>query len=79
MRRAGSLEQERLRAALAVLETGTVLGGYKIDPVSGEQVAAKPPVVQIQLGRPEVVWPTDRATARWELPYPPWDERKLIK
>lgn len=79
VRDAGSLEQERLRAALAALETGTVLGGYRIDAETGEQLAAAPPVVQIIVGRPEVVWPRDRASERWELPYPRWDERKPIE
>src|SRR5688572_4249578 len=46
VRRAGSLDQEKLRAALAQLETNTVLGGYKVDPQSGAQLAAKPAIVQ---------------------------------
>jgi branched-chain amino acid transport system substrate-binding protein len=78
VRRAGSLDQEKLRAMLAQLETDTVLGGYKVDPETGAQLAAKPAVVQILAGKPEVVWPEwlQRATRK---PYPPWSERRLLE
>jgi branched-chain amino acid transport system substrate-binding protein len=78
LRRAGSLDQEKLRATLAQLETDTVLGGYKVDPESGAQLAAKPAVVQILRGRPEVVWPEWLQTAT-RKPYPPWSERRLLE
>lgn len=77
VRRAGALDQEKLRAALAALDTGTVLGGYKADPDSGAQMAAKPAVVQILKGRPEVLWPEWLQTATRER-YPPWGERQLL-
>jgi branched-chain amino acid transport system substrate-binding protein len=75
VRKAGSLEQERLRAALAALDTETPIGRYGVGP-DGVQVTAKPAVVQIVGGRREVVWPLWLATARWRLPYPRWDERQ---
>jgi len=78
VRRAGSLDQEKLRAQLAALEIETPLGAYKVDG-SGVQLAAKPAVVQIQSGRRHVVWPEQLATAKWLLPYPRWQERKLLK
>jgi branched-chain amino acid transport system substrate-binding protein len=78
VRRAGSLGQEELRAALAQLETNTVLGGYKVDPDSGAQLATKPVVVQILRGRPQVVWPEWLQTATRE-PYPPWGERRPLE
>jgi branched-chain amino acid transport system substrate-binding protein len=77
-RRAGSLEQEKLREALAALETETVLGGYKVDPRSGEQLAAKPAVVQIVKGRRELVWPPALAGGRALLPYAQWGERRPL-
>ncbi|MGE5130105.1 MAG: amino acid ABC transporter substrate-binding protein [Sphingomonadaceae bacterium] len=79
VRHAGSLEQEKLAAALAALEGETVLGRYRIDPSTREQLGATPVVVQILRGRPQVVWPRERATAHWRLPYPRWDERKPIE
>ncbi len=79
VRRAGSFDQEKLRAALASLETDTVLGSYRVDAASGEQVGIKPAVAQIQRGRPEVVWPNALQTAQPLLPYPQWGERRLLK
>lgn len=78
VRRTGSLDQAKLRAMLAQMETDTVLGGYKVDPQNGEQRAARPAVVQIQRGRPEVVWPEWLQTSTLQ-PYPQWSERSLFK
>lgn len=73
--KAGVLDQERLREALAALETETPIGRYRVDG-AGEQLAARPAVVQVIAGRREVVWPRALATAQWRLPYPRWDERQ---
>ena len=78
VRRAGALDQEKLRATLAQLETDTVLGGYKVNPQNGEQLAARPAVVQILKGKPHVVWPQALQTAKRE-PYPQWSERRILK
>src|SRR5690606_4674909 len=78
VRRTGVLDQERRRATLATLEMPTVLGGYKVDPKSGTQVAAKPAVAQIVLGKPQVVWPENRRTAERES-FPSWSSRRLIE
>lgn len=77
VRRAGSLDAEKLREALAALETETPLGAYKVDR-AGAQVGARPLLVQIQRGRREIVWPDAYATAKWQ-PYPSWDARKPLK
>lgn len=77
VRRAGALDQEKLRAALAALETETPLGPYKVDR-AGAQVGAQPLLVQVQRGRFEIVWPEALATAK-RLAYPGWDERKTLK
>ena len=77
VRRAGSVETEKLRAALSALETATPLGPYKVDR-SGAQVAARPLLVQIQRGRRRIVWPDALAVARLQ-PYPAWEDRKPIK
>ncbi len=79
VRRAGSLEQRALRTALAAMETPTVLGGYKVDPASGEQVLARPVLLQIVLGKYQAVAPLSRATAKPVLPYPAWDDRQPLK
>lgn len=78
VRRVGSLDQEKLRVELSRMETGTVLGPYKVDPASGAQVAAKPAVVQILRGKTRVVWPEALQMAKPE-PYAPWSERRVLK
>jgi branched-chain amino acid transport system substrate-binding protein len=79
VRSAGTLNQEKLRAALAELELPTVFGDHHVAPENGAQNGIKPAVVQILKGRPEVVWPGVRETAKWSLPYPRWEERTLYR
>jgi branched-chain amino acid transport system substrate-binding protein len=67
VRRAGTLDQRRLRVELATLEIETVLGRYKVNPANGEQVGIKPAVAQIVKGRPEIVWPPALKTAEANL------------
>jgi branched-chain amino acid transport system substrate-binding protein len=71
VRSAGTLEQAKLRAALAELELPTVFGMYRVAPESGLQIGAAPVVVQIRRGRPETGNPL--------LPYPQWNERAVIR
>ena len=78
VRRTKSLDQAKLRVTLAEMETDTVLGGYKVDPETGEQRAARPAVVQIQRGRAQVVWPEWLQSSTLQ-PYPEWSERKPIE
>jgi branched-chain amino acid transport system substrate-binding protein len=77
VRRAGSLDQEKLRATLSALEAETPIGAYKVD-ASGAQLAARPLLTQVQRGRREVIWPEAYATAKWQ-PYPAWDARKPLQ
>lgn len=73
VRRAGSFDQEKLRAALGALETETVLGQYKAGP-GGEQAAARPALAQIRGGRPGVL-----ARGERPIPYPAWSERQVTQ
>lgn len=75
---AGTLDQEKLRATLAALETATVLGTYRMGP-DGAQVGIKPAVVQIVRGHAVLMWPPELAGEAKLGPYPPWNERKLLK
>jgi branched-chain amino acid transport system substrate-binding protein len=77
LRRAGALDQEKLRDALAALETETPLGPYKVAR-TGAQLAARPLLVQVLRGRREFIWPEAVATAKWQ-PYPAWEARKPLK
>lgn len=78
VKRAGTLEQDKLLEAFGALEAATPLGAYKVDP-NGAQLAATPLVLQVQKGRREIVWPEALATAKWQLPYPAWAGRTLLK
>ncbi len=78
VRRAASLDPERLRTALAQLETETPLGRYRVDPDTGRQLATQTVLVQILKGQPQIIWPAPLATAGATLPYPRWDQRRLI-
>ena len=79
VRKAGTLDQEKLRAALAALEADTVLGPYRVDAASGAQAGTPAPVAQILRGRATVVWPREMERANALLPYPQWGERSLLK
>jgi branched-chain amino acid transport system substrate-binding protein len=78
VRRAGAIDQDKVRGELQMLELETPLGRYKVDK-GGAQLGARPAIVQIQGGRRVIVWPGNLATAKWQLPYPRWEERKLLR
>jgi branched-chain amino acid transport system substrate-binding protein len=78
VRRAGSIETENVRAALAALETETPLGRYRVG-ASGQQLGIVPAVAQIQHGRAQVVWPFGLETAQPLQPYPRWTDRKVLE
>jgi branched-chain amino acid transport system substrate-binding protein len=78
VRRAGSIETENVRAALAALETETPLGRYRVG-ASGQQLGIVPAVAQIQRGRAQVVWPLGLETGQPVQPYPQWKDRPVLK
>ena len=77
LQRAGGADQEKLRAALSTLVAPTVLGEFKV-AAGGVQAAPRAAILQTQEGRAQIVWPEPLATAKL-APYPPWDERKLLR
>ena len=77
VRRAGSLDTEKLRAALAGARIDTPLGTYRV-AANGQQVGIVPAVAQIQRGKARVVWPGEQSAAPMQ-PYLPWSERKVIR
>jgi branched-chain amino acid transport system substrate-binding protein len=74
VRAANSLDQERVRSALAALEVETVLGRQRVNPAGGEQIGARPALAQIRNGRPAVL-----ARGERPIPYPAWSERQVLK
>jgi len=76
VKKAGSLDKEKIRAALSTLKLQTLLPGpYKVDS-NGMQIGNKALVVQIINGKREVVWPEKYATKKAILPIPAWNKRK---
>jgi branched-chain amino acid transport system substrate-binding protein len=78
VRRAGSVETEKLRAELAKMELDTLLGRYRVD-ATGAQVGMKPPVLQIVKGRPSTVWPPELADRGTLAAFPAWSEREVMR
>ena len=74
VKRAGTLEADRVREQLLKLEMRTVFGEYKVD-ADGFQVAHKMVTFQWQEGRKLVVWPDELALAKPRFPTPPWNQR----
>ncbi len=74
IRRAGSVDGERLRAAIVNLDFNTAFGRFKVD-ADGVQIAHKALIVQWQNGRKVIVWPEELAADRPRFPTPPWNKR----
>jgi len=74
IRRAGSLDGEKIRAEILKLDTTTVYGGFKVDP-DGFQVSHKMVMFQWQDGKKVIVWPGELAQGKARFPTPPWNQR----
>jgi branched-chain amino acid transport system substrate-binding protein len=74
VKRAGTLEAERVREALLKLEMKTVFGDYKVDQ-DGFQVAHKMVTFQWQGEKKVTVWPDPLAQGKPRFPTPPWNQR----
>jgi len=72
--KAGSFNREKIRDALAGLDTVTVYGHYKVDK-DGQQIGHDVLLVQWQRGRKVVVWPERLASSRLVFPMPSWHSR----
>lgn len=74
VKRAGSLDADRVRAALLELKTTTIFGDYAVD-ADGFQTAHTMVTLQWQDGKRTVVWPENLAGAPARIPTPPWSQR----
>jgi branched-chain amino acid transport system substrate-binding protein len=74
IRQAGSLDGERLRAAILRMDTHTVYGAFKVDQ-EGLQLGHKMLVFQWQDGKKVIVWPDELAGGAPRIPTPPWSQR----
>jgi branched-chain amino acid transport system substrate-binding protein len=74
IRRAGSLEGEKVRDAILKMDLNTVFGAFKVDQ-GGFQIAHKMVMFQWQDGKKVIVWPEELAPGRPRFPTPPWSQR----
>src|SRR5215471_532889 len=75
VKKAGSIDTEKVREVLTTLKLGSVMGKHEVDPATYMQIGVRGLVVQVQNGKREVVWPEDYKTAEPKLPIPAWDKR----
>jgi branched-chain amino acid transport system substrate-binding protein len=74
IKRAGSLDGEKIRDAILKLDFNTVYGGFKVDQ-DGFQIAHKMVLFQWQDGNKVIVWPEELAPDKPRFPTPPWSQR----
>jgi branched-chain amino acid transport system substrate-binding protein len=74
VKRAGSLDADKVREQLLKLETKTMFGEYKVD-ADGYQLAHKMVTFQWQGEKKVTVWPDELAQAKPRFPTPPWNQR----
>jgi branched-chain amino acid transport system substrate-binding protein len=75
VKKADSIDTEKVREVLTTLKIGSVMGKHEVDPKTYMQIGVKGLVVQVQNGKREVVWPEEYKTADPKLPIPAWDKR----
>jgi branched-chain amino acid transport system substrate-binding protein len=75
IRRAGSLDSEKLRDAILKMDHNTVYGGFRVDR-DGVQIAHKRVMFQWQDGKKVIVWPEELAPGKARFPTPPWSQRQ---
>jgi branched-chain amino acid transport system substrate-binding protein len=74
VRRAGSLDGEKLRDATLKMDLNTVFGGFRVDR-NGLQISHKMLLFQWQDGKKVIVWPEELAPATPRFRTPPWSQR----
>jgi branched-chain amino acid transport system substrate-binding protein len=74
VKRAGSLDGEKIRETILKMDLHTVFGAFKVDR-DGFQVAHKTLLFQWQDGKKAIVWPEELAPGKPSFPTPPWSQR----
>jgi len=74
VRRAGSLDGEKIRETILTMDLNTVFGAFKVDR-DGFQIAHKTLIFQWQDGKKVIVWPAEIAPGQPRFPTPPWGQR----
>jgi len=74
IRRAGSLDREKVRDAILKLDFNTAFGRFKVDK-DGVQIGHRMVLFQWQDGKKVIVWPEELAPSKARFPTPPWSQR----
>ena len=74
VKKAGTLDADKVRDQLLKMEIKTAFGEYKVEP-DGFQIAHKMVMLQWQDGKRIVVWPDDLANGKIRYPTPEWGKR----
>jgi branched-chain amino acid transport system substrate-binding protein len=74
VKRAGSLDRDKIRDAILGFEGNTAYGAFKVN-ADGFQIAHKMVLFQWQDGKKVIVWPEELAADRPRFPTPPWNKR----
>ncbi len=74
VKKAGAIDNEKIRDALATMTASTIYGQYKVD-ATGAQSGKLLFLVQWQKGKRVLVWPDEAAEAKFIVPTPGWDKR----
>jgi branched-chain amino acid transport system substrate-binding protein len=75
LKKAGAVDQEKLRTAYATLTLPTILGTYKVQPATGIQLGYISYIIQWQKGKQVVVYPANVANGKPIVPLPAWSGR----
>ena len=74
IKKANSIESDKIREELLKLKTSTAFGEYAVD-ARGFQIAHKMVLHQWQNGKKVTVWPANVADGKPSYPTPPWTKR----
>lgn len=74
VRRAGTLDGEKMRAEIAKNDAPTTFGAFKLS-ADGVQIGHKILLFQWQDGKKVIVWPEELAAVPARFPTPPWSKR----
>jgi branched-chain amino acid transport system substrate-binding protein len=73
--RAGTLNRDKVRDALAATNMMTIMGPMKFKPNGRGEGKYLQTMTQWQNGKDELIWPKDQASAPLAYPMPPWNKR----
>lgn len=74
VRRAKTLEADKVRTEILGLKMRTAFGDYAVDQ-DGFQTAHKMVTLQWQDGKIQIVWPDELSNGKVRFPTPPWNQR----